>query len=254
MKKLFSFMICFCFVLASAFTFVACGNEKVSVDDASDEVEEVQVETFAFTTLLRQEADSQSRSPQERGIITAVRGGLNGLTSFASYIVLLDTFNDGKYNAEEYEMGEITKKGNTYTVTDDGDVTKIVVKSDKNSLTLTINETNIIKYTLAKNYLKIEVDYTYGTSTTKAYAEIKEVGNNHYYQLVQIEEETYNVVNFKYNFTEVEVGEVETATINSFSIVVKDGETTKPTSIKDLKNYDAYATGEGAITYTAQQA
>ena len=93
MKKFFSFMICFCFVLASAFTFVACGNEKVSVDDASDAVEEVQEETTAFSTILAQEANSSSRTPQEKGIMSALNGGLDTLTSVAGEIVILDMFN-----------------------------------------------------------------------------------------------------------------------------------------------------------------
>ena len=250
MKKFFSFMICFCFVLATAFTFVACGNEKVSIDDASDAVEEVQEETTAFSTVLFQEANSSSRTSNEKNIMAALNGGLGTLASMASEVITLDMFNDGEYHAEDGEV--ITKKGNTYTITYGEHVSKIVAKSEKDSLTLTIDETSSIKYSLSKNYLRIDVNYVEEDYTLKAFAELKEVGNTHYYQLVQIEEETYNVINFKYNFTETENGDEDVVNINSFSIVAENGVTTEPSSIKGLKDYANYATGEGAVTYTAQ--
>jgi len=247
MKKLLSFMICFCFVLASAFTFVACGNEKVSIDDTMDRIEETSAPAGSFMTLL----SSQQWNEQQEPIVEATSSYMRMLSGINTFLTMLDLFNDGEYSNDLHDMGVITKDGNTYTFTDGEDITKVVVKSGKDTLTLTVDETSTLKYTLAKNYLRIDASETSEGETFQAWAELKVNKNNHYYQLVMKEDETYNVINFKYNFTLTEVGDAEYATINSFSTIAKTGETTEPSSIKGLKDYETYATGEGAVTYTS---
>ena len=252
MKKLFSSIICFCLLIVSAFTFAACSSEKVSIDDAADRVEEVQVAQTSFLSVLTEESVSDSRTPQEQGIMGATAEGFEMLAFLAYEVVLLDEFDDGKYVPEENDNCVITKKGNTYTLAyNEDDITKVVVTSNKDSITLTADETNVLKFTLAKNYLRIDVKMVEGEDVMTNYAEIKTVGNNHYCQLVSVQEESYNVLYAKYNFTETEVDDVETVTINSFAVAAKEGETTEPTSLKNVKDFTNFITGEGVITYTA---
>lgn len=253
MKKFFSSIICFCLLLVSAFTFAACGNEKVSIDDASDSIEEVQSETTAFSMLLSDEADSDVRSAQEKGIIRAVGQGINTVSTMVSALVMLDMFNDGEYDPADFGGVTISKKGSTYTLTIDGNPITYKVTSDKNSITLS-SDSDSLKVTLAKNYIRIDATNTYGQTTSNAYAELKEVGNNHYYQLVSVKEDSYDVVYAKYNFTTTETNDVETSTINSFSILAKESVATKPASIKNVKDFSAFAAGEGSVSYTATPA
>ena len=90
MKKLFSSIICFCLLIVSAFTFAACSSEKVSIDDAADRVEEVQVAQTSFLSVLTEESVSDSRTPQEQGIMGATAEGFEMLAFLAYEVVLLD--------------------------------------------------------------------------------------------------------------------------------------------------------------------
>lgn len=266
-KKIFSFAICLCMVLACIVGFVGCGS-KLSYEDAYEKTMRIK-NVMTFAEALGG-GDNASFVADVYSAMTPAMGVSMALSE------LIDLEN-GEWINEATEIWQKTKNGYIYAHADEVDgnlvwqTTKYVItrKSDSIKIVSTgicddVTQEGTATISFAKNYLKAETTTKVtpkvgdATTTTSTF-EWRKSGNKEYIQGYTKEGETQEV--FKAQYT-VKTENVEATKAFNTSLkydkvsiisydIKSETVTVAPVSLKNAKLATFIVAGEGVTSWKA---